>query len=147
MAPLLFIWIACSEHLTNLEQQSDGSSSRSGEQVYAQVCAACHRTDGGGIVGVYPPLNGSEWVTQSNEVLIKIVLNGLMGEITVKGVKYNNVMSPWGSVLNDQEVANVLTYVRTAWVNQGDAVTSEEVAIVRKKNAGHAPWQESELMD
>ena len=147
MAPMLFVWIACNEQPIGFDRKTDDISTRSGEQVYTQVCAACHKDDGGGIIGVYPPLTGSEWVMRSNEVLIKIVLHGLMGEVTVKGQIYNNVMSPWGAVLNDQEVANVLTYVRTTWDNKGDAVSSQEVSTVRKNNSGHPPWQASELMD
>lgn len=121
------------------------ASARTGEQVYTQVCVTCHQANGEGMTGVYPPLAGSEWIAKSNETLIKIVLHGLMGEVEVKGAKYNNVMSPWGSALNDAEVANVLTYVRTSWGNTGDAVKADEVKAVRDANAGHAPWQVSEL--
>ena len=80
------------------------ASARTGEQVYTQVCVTCHQANGEGMTGVYPPLAGSEWIAKSNETLIKIVLHGLMGEVEVKGAKYNNVMSPWGSALNDEEV-------------------------------------------
>ena len=121
------------------------STARTGEQVYTQVCVTCHQANGEGMTGVYPPLAGSDWMAKSNETLIKIVLHGLMGEIEVKGAKYNNVMSPWGSALNDEEVANVLTYVRSSWGNTGDAVKPEEVKAVRDANQGHPPWQAAEL--
>lgn len=121
------------------------STGRTGEQVYTQVCVTCHQANGEGMTGVYPPLAGSEWMAKSNETLIKIVLHGLMGEIEVKGAKYNNVMSPWGSALNDEEIANVLTYVRSSWGNTGDAVKADEVKAVREANKGHAPWQAAEL--
>lgn len=121
------------------------SVARTGEQVFTQVCVSCHQLTGQGIAGVYPPLAGSDWMAKSNETLIKIVLHGLMGEIEVNGTKYNNVMTPWGGSLNDEEVANVLTYVRTSWGNTGDAVTAEEVKAVRDANPGHAPWNASEL--
>lgn len=121
------------------------ATARTGEQVFTQVCVSCHQATGQGIAGVYPPLAGSDWIAKSNETLIKIVLHGLMGEIEVNGTKYNNVMTPWGGSLNDEEVANVLTYVRTSWGNTGDAVTAEEVKTVRAANQGHAPWNASEL--
>lgn len=125
--------------------EAKASAGRTGEQVYTQVCVTCHQANGEGMTGVYPPLAGSEWMAKSNETLIKIVLHGLMGEIEVKGAKYNNVMSPWGSALNDEEVANVLTYVRSSWGNTGDAVKAEEVKAVRAANQGHPPWQAAEL--
>ena len=121
------------------------ATAKTGEQVYTQVCVTCHQANGEGMTGVYPPLAGSEWMAKSNETLIKIVLHGLMGEIEVKGAKYNNVMSPWGSALNDEEIANVLTYVRSSWGNTGDAVKADEVKAVREANKGHAPWQAAEL--
>ena len=121
------------------------ASARTGEQVYTQVCTTCHKANGEGMTGVYPPLAGSEWMAKSNETLIKVILHGLMGEIEVKGTKYNNVMSPWGFALNDEEIANVLTHVRSSWGNTGAAVQAEEVTAVRGANAGHAPWQVSEL--
>ena len=125
--------------------EAKASTARTGEQVYTQVCVTCHQANGEGMTGVYPPLAGSDWMAKSNETLIKIVLHGLMGEIEVKGAKYNNVMSPWGSALNDEEVANVLTYVRSSWGNTGDAVKPEEVKAVRDANKGHPPWQAAEL--
>lgn len=118
---------------------------RTGEQVYAQVCVTCHQENGEGLRGLYPPLAGSDWMDKDSETLIKILLHGLMGEIEVKGIKYNNIMSPWGVVLSDEEIANVLTYVRSSWGNTGAPVTSEEVKVVRDANKGHSPWQAYEL--
>ena len=120
-------------------------TARTGEQIYTQVCVTCHQVNGEGMTGVYPPLAGSDWMAKSNETLIKVVLHGFMGKIEVNGVKYNNVMSPWGSALNDEEIANVLTYVRSSWGNTGDAVNPEEVKAVRDANQGHPPWQIAEL--
>ena len=133
------------EEKVEAEPEAKASTARTGEQVYTQVCVTCHQANGEGMTGVYPPLAGSDWMAKSNETLIKIVLHGLMGEIEVKGAKYNNVMSPWGSALNDEEVANVLTYVRSSWGNTGDAVKPEEVKAVRDANQGHPPWQAAEL--
>ena len=125
--------------------ESKVSTARTGEQVYTQVCVTCHQANGEGMTGLYPPLAGSNWVAKSNETLIKIVLHGLMGEIEVKGVIYNNVMSPWGYALSDQEVANVLTYVRSSWGNTGGAVKAAEVKVVRETHKGHSTWTTTEL--
>ena len=72
------------------------------------------------MAGVYPPLAGSEWPVKEPSIPIRIILHGLMGEIEVAGVKYNNIMSPQGILLNDEEVANVLNYVRSSWGNKAD---------------------------
>ena len=138
-AMMMVLWSACGK------ESSKSIAPRTGEQVYAQVCVACHQENGEGVRGLYPPLAGSDWMNKNSETLIKILLHGLMGEIEVKGVKYNNIMSPWGVVLSDEEVANVLTYVRSSWGNTGAAVTAEEVESVRDANKGHPPWQAYEL--
>lgn len=103
---------------------------QTGAQVYA-TCAACHQANGQGIPGGFPPLAGSEWVTGKADVPIAIVLHGLQGPITVKGQPYNGVMSPWGTTFSDQEIANVVTYIRSQWGNKAPAVTSADVARVR----------------
>lgn len=120
-------------------------AARTGEEVYIQVCQACHQAGGVGIAGAFPPLAGSEWIAKPNDTLIKIVLYGLQGEIEVKGQKYSSMMTPQAAFLNDQEVANVLTHVRTSFGNTGLAIKAEEVKVVRDANAGHGIWNASEL--
>ena len=120
---------------------AEAEAVRTGEEVYAQVCQSCHMANGAGLTKVYPPLAGSDWPMMEASIPIRIVLHGLMGEIEVNGEKYNNVMAPWGAVLGDQEVANVLNYVRSSWGNSGaDEITVEKVAEVRSKYDGHASW-------
>jgi nitrite reductase (NO-forming) len=80
--------------------------------------------------GVFPPLAGSDWLGRGNDELIRIVLNGLSGPITVSGQDYNSVMPPM-SQLTDDEVANILTYALNSWGNPGGRVSKEEVARVR----------------
>ena len=126
-------------------KKEEPAKARTGEEVYGQVCVTCHQATGQGLAGAFPPLAGSDWMGKSNEVLIKIVLHGLMGEVEVSGQKYNSVMAPWGAQLNDQEIANVLTHVRSSWGNTGAAVTAEEVKAVRDANQGHAPWTAADL--
>lgn len=103
---------------------------RTGAQVYA-TCTACHMPTGLGLPNAFPPLAGSEWVIGRVEVPIALVLHGMQGEVTVKGAKYNSVMTPWGAMFSDQEIANVVTYIRTQWGNKASAATAADVAKVR----------------
>jgi mono/diheme cytochrome c family protein len=104
-----------------------------GEQLYAR-CITCHQADGQGTPGAFPPLAGAEYVTTANvEVPIRIVIHGMEGPITVKGVDYNGAMPPYGVgiEMSDAEVADVLTYVRSSWGNSASAITADDVARVR----------------
>jgi mono/diheme cytochrome c family protein len=103
---------------------------KTGAEVYA-TCTACHMPTGLGLAGAFPPLAGSEWVTGRVEVPIALVLHGMQGEVTVKGAKYNGVMTPWGAMFSDQEIANVVTYIRSQWGNKASAATAADVAKVR----------------
>jgi nitrite reductase (NO-forming) len=126
-------------------KSTDSNAGRTGQQVYEQVCVTCHLNQGQGIPGIYPPLAKSDWLTKDNSVLIKVVLHGLVGDIVVNDKPYNNVMTAWGGMLNDEEVANVLTYIRSSWGNEQPAITSKEVEDIRKKYDGHSPWNNEEL--
>lgn len=117
-----------------------------GKRVYANTCQACHQANGQGVPGVYPPLAGSEWAQGSEERIIRIVLHGLSGPITVEGKQYNNVMTPFGGVLKDDQIANVLTYVRQEWGNKAPEVKAETVAKVRAETATRTQaWTAAEL--
>ncbi|CAG4994365.1 hypothetical protein DYBT9275_01376 [Dyadobacter sp. CECT 9275] len=102
-----------------------------GGKVYSVYCAACHQRNGKGDSQRFPPLGGSDWVTGDKKRLIEVVLKGLEGPIEVNGQSYNNVM-PQHSFLKDQEIAEVLTHIRSNFGNSADAVSTEEVAGVRK---------------
>ena len=128
-----------------LQQQMDA-----GKEVYMKaaagggMCFTCHQPNGEGLAGQFPPLAGSDWVLGDKERLIKISMYGLMGEIEVNGVKYNNVMAPPGippGSLTDDQIANVLTYIRNDWGNSASAVSAKEVATVRASLKGRAPMQ------
>jgi mono/diheme cytochrome c family protein len=101
-----------------------------GKKVYDQYCLVCHQADGQGVPNAFPPLGGTEYVNGDTDRLIGIVLNGLNGEIEVNGQTYNGVMVPH-NFLSDQEVADVLTYVRSSFGNSAPAVTADQVAKVR----------------
>ena len=117
-----------------------------GEVVYTARCMACHQTNGRGVPPVFPPLAGTEWVNGDKGRLIRIVLQGLGGEIEVDGALYNNVMPGWGMVMTDADIAAVLTYIRSSWGNQAGAVTAAEVGRVRAATAGRQqPWTVAEF--
>lgn len=116
-----------------------------GDVVFAGVCQACHQASGLGIPGQYPPLAASEWLLQDGETPIRILLYGLQGEIGVKGKTFDNKMPQFHDKLSSDEIAAVLTHVRSAWGNKGGAVTAAQVDSVRKEHAVRAPWSAAEL--
>lgn len=117
-----------------------------GAAVYQKTCIACHGADGAGVAGAFPPLDGVDWVTGPASVPIRIVLHGLQGPVKVNGTEYNNIMAPLGAALNDQEVADVLTYVRQQWSNDASPVSPAEVTAVREKEKQRtAFWTAQEL--
>lgn len=104
-----------------------------GQEIYLTRCTSCHQMTGDGVPGVFPPLKESEFVAGDKGRLIRVILNGLSGEVVVNGVTYSGMMPPWGSFLDDKQVADVLTYIRSNFGNAAEAVTPEEVAAVRSK--------------
>lgn len=104
-----------------------------GKRVYTQTCFACHMTTGEGMPGVFPPLAKSDFLMADKDRAIRAVTKGLAGPIKVNGKDYNGVMPP--VALNDEQVAQVLTYVRNEWGNTGDIVTVDEVRKVRAESA------------
>ncbi|QJW90006.1 c-type cytochrome [Spirosoma taeanense] len=102
-----------------------------GGKVYGVYCSACHQRNGLGDSQRFPPLAGSEWVLGDKKKLITVLLKGLEGPIEVKGQSYNSVM-PQHSFLNDADIAEVLTHIRSNFGNTADAVTVAEVSDVRK---------------
>ena len=101
-----------------------------GQRVYEQNCMACHQSEGQGIPGAFPPLAGSDYLLSEPEHAIDVLLNGLSGEITVNGVKYNGVMP--AVKLSDEKMANVLTYVLNSWNNNGGTISADQVKKARK---------------
>ncbi len=109
-----------------------------GREVYMRdgFCATCHQSDGQGLeASGFPPLAGSEWVTGSEERLIKLTTKGLMGPIEVNGKKYPGQvpMTPFGKLLNAEEMAAVLTYVRNTFGNKASVISADKVKEVQEK--------------
>jgi mono/diheme cytochrome c family protein len=133
-----------------VEQPAAGASAPvqkavKGDQVFIGVCQACHQATGLGVAGQYPPLAGSEWVTGDVETPIRIVLYGFEGPVTVKGVSYNNKMPHFYDKLSDEEIAAVISHIRSTWANDAPAAKTEDVAAVRSKYGVRAPWTAAEL--
>lgn len=103
-----------------------------GEKLYSIYCGTCHQRNGQGASGRFPPLAKSSWVTGDKNLLISIVLKGMEGPIEVNGEQFNGTM-PQHSFLGDEEVANVLTYIRQNFENNASAVKPDEVAAVRRE--------------
>ena len=114
------------------QQTRDHPVSDGGKMIYEQSCLACHQADGSGVPGLAPPLIQGTFVKGDKEPLINTILKGMEG-VEIKGEHYANPM-PAFDYLSDQEIADVLTYVRTNFSNEEDPVTPGEVARVRKKN-------------
>lgn len=118
-----------------------------GEKLYMTRCMSCHQMNGQGVTGTFPPIDGSEWVTGDAGRLVRIILQGMTGPVQVSGVKYSGAMPPWGSFLNDEQVASLSTYVRTSWSNDASVVTADQVAKVRAATKDRKkPWTAEELL-
>ncbi|MBH78774.1 MAG: cytochrome C [Puniceicoccaceae bacterium] len=122
-----------------------------GAKVYRNQCAQCHQADGNGVLGVYPPLVASNWVTGHPQVVSRILINGLNGPILVKGSNYNGNMPAFGSsglALSDKDIAGVITYIRQEWGNSASEVTEATIAEYSNLYAGRSvPWQAADLKE
>lgn len=120
-----------------------------GQRVYESStgCGLCHNTDGKGKPGQAPPFVGSEWVTGSAARMIRIPLAGLGGPIKVGGMDYNLSMPAIGATFSDEELANVLSYIRYTFGNKASVVTPEQVHAVRAEIGNRSqPWTADELL-
>ena len=108
----------------------DKASVERGMKIYETYCLACHQADGSGVPRLNPPLIKTKWVLGDKKQLITVILKGMDEPIEVDGEDYNNVMASH-AFLKDQEVADVLTYIRNSFGNKGSGVTAAEVKGVR----------------
>lgn len=124
-----------SQNIVASEQPAPSSLKTSmarGKELYLTQCLACHQVDGGGVPHLNPPLDGSANVKgKDKKKLILTVLNGLKGE-ELEGETYSAIMVPHRE-LSDQQIADILTYVRNSWTNKASQVTAAEVKAVRAK--------------
>jgi cbb3-type cytochrome c oxidase subunit III len=102
-----------------------------GKTIFTSKCAACHQANGAG-GGPYPPLAANADVTSADTSgVIATVLNGRSGPIQVNGKTFSGAMPAWKDQLSNDDIAAVLTYVRSAWTNKAAAVTADQVAVAR----------------
>lgn len=113
------------------EEKEAEETEHPGAAIYSQNCGTCHQSDGSGVSGLYPPVSDSDWIDGDKTRLINVILNGLSGPIEVNGESYNNAM-PQFSYLNDEQIADLLTYLRQNFGNDADEITPREVAGVRE---------------
>jgi mono/diheme cytochrome c family protein len=107
-----------------------------GREAFLIYCAQCHQTDGSGMPRLAAPLRNSKWVLGREDLLARIVLNGLKGEL---------LMPPMGT-LDDQQLAAILTYIRRAWGHEAPPISPEVIKRVRAQSEGRqAPWTVTEL--
>ncbi len=138
-------------YVDEMQPRGEGDDSkRRGKQVFSTLCAACHQADGRGSAALHaPPLAGSDWVqAEGPNRVIRIALNGLTGPVTVSGQQFGEGTMPvFKDTLSDQQVADVLTYVRSEWGNKASAVKIEQVKAIREKIGSKSDnWTAPELL-
>jgi mono/diheme cytochrome c family protein len=102
-----------------------------GQEVYTAQCISCHMEQGEGIENVYPPLAKADYLKGDKNKLINQVLHGISGEMKVNDIMYNGEMTAFEH-LSDQEVSDVMNYIRNSWGNKGEAIKPEDVKAQRK---------------
>lgn len=118
-----------------------------GRMLFNGVCAACHQPHGRGLEGVAPPLVDSEWVLGPEQRLVRIVLHGLTGPLSVNGRSYRLDMPALGA-FNDEQVSGILTYIRRSWEHTAAPVEPETVKAIRAATAGrHEAWIGEQLRE
>ena len=124
------------------QPRSGNDAFRKGQKVFETYCQVCHQSTGLGAPGQFPPLAGSEWVLAKEPGrVIRIVLHGLQGPVKVKDQAFDSAsMIPWKTDLSDEQIADVLTYIRgnKQWGNDASPVTAEQVKAVRDKTASRS---------
>jgi len=125
-----------------------GGGAADGAQIFGAQCAACHQATGLGLPGVFPPMAGSEWVLGRDALPVNILLHGINGKLTVKGTAYNGAMPAFKDKLSDDEIAAVLSHVRS---NFGNGAGKIDPALVkREREAGKsraAAWNGDAELD
>jgi mono/diheme cytochrome c family protein len=107
------------------------ASASDGGAVYVANCSSCHQTNGQGAPGAFPPLAGNPTVTGNPVAVIAIVKNGLDGRVVVNGQAYSGIMPRWKGVLSDDQIASVITYIRSSWKNHASGVSVAQAQAVK----------------
>jgi mono/diheme cytochrome c family protein len=132
--------------LQKYQPRTEGLDLERGRVVFETVCALCHGVDGAGKPGQAPPLVGSDWVLGNPNRMIRIPLYGLSGPIRVKDQDWNLAMPAMGAALPPNDLAAVLTYIRTSWGNKASAITPEQIQGVKAQVGNRAqPFTAADL--
>ncbi len=107
---------------------------QAGRELFVGTCSVCHQASGAGLPGVFPPLAKSDYLAADPKRAIGVLLHGLTGKVTVNGSEYDSVM-PAMSQLNDDAIANILTFVLNSWGNAGGRILTEDVTKARAAKA------------
>ena len=132
MKKIILLVFLCATMLMsfNNSEPIDKATMDRGKKVYIQYCMACHQIDGSGVPGLNPPLEKTAHVLGSKTTLIRIILKGMNTHEEIDGEIYSNIMAPHNH-LTDQQIADVLTYIRNSFGNKAVAITPGDVKYVR----------------
>ncbi len=111
-----------------------------GAEIYLAHCASCHQSQGNGVLGEFPPLANSDWVSGDKGRLIATILHGLQGPIEINGQLYDELM-PGYAFLDDEDIAALLTFIRSSFGNSAEPVHESEVLLVRRSEDRESPWE------
>ena len=111
---IFFLFAACTT--SPPENPIQSTWYQNGKKVYEDKCARCHKIDGSGIAGVFPPLKGAQWIEREPELIASIITRGLGGEISVAGETYRSAMPP--QELTAQQTFDVIAYIRFAFAQK-----------------------------
>lgn len=137
---------ACGGGTTDSGATAGVSQIELGSRVYVTRCLTCHQQNGQGVSNMYPTLHQTEWTEGDKGRLIRLLLHGVQGPMEVKGTVYNNVMPAHG-YLSDDQIAAVLTYIRSHFDNDASSVAPAEVAAVRKASTHEGLWTADALWE
>jgi len=128
---LLAYSVGASPVIAQTKTVTANQSIERGKLVYQQLCLTCHQGNGGGVPNMNPPLIKSPWVSGDKKKLINIVLIGFSEKVAINGACYSNNM-PSQATLTDQQIADVLSYVRVNFGNIASAIMPKDVLEQRK---------------
>jgi mono/diheme cytochrome c family protein len=122
-----FLMVVCNSLFA---QTSLKTSIENGKKVYAANCLTCHQANGGGVPKMNPPLINAAFVKGDKKKLIQWVLLGSVEKVPIDGKYYSNNM-PSQANLKDEDIANVLTYIRNSFKNKASIITVDDVKKTR----------------
>lgn len=111
--------------LSNVIAQDKQESIERGAVIYSSECITCHMENGEGLMGAFPPLAKSDYLLADTDRAIKVILEGLSGELIVNGQTYYGEME--AIEFTDKEVADIMNYILNSWGNESEMVKEEYV--------------------